>query len=68
MVTVHVLHNIGVNKSVSVSITEDNRRVNGMFIITIIGKCGSLHYCIHTVYKYRYLQINIECIIYFLFF
>ena len=68
MVTVYVLHNIGVNKSVSESITKDSHRVNGKFIITIIDKSGSLHHCTHTVYKYRYLQINIECIIYFLFF
>ena len=66
MVIVHVLHNIGVNKSVSESITEDSHRVNGKFIITIIGKNGSLHHCIHTVLKYRYLLINIEYIIFFL--
>ena len=57
MVTVYVLHNIGVNKSVSESITEDSHRVNGKFIITIIGKCGSLHLCTHT-------QINLECIVF----
>ena len=45
MVTVYVLHNIGVKKSVSESITEDSHRVNGKFIITIIGKSGSLHHC-----------------------
>ena len=52
MVIVHVLHNIGINKSVSESITKDSHRVNGKFIIIIIGKCGSLHHCIHA-------QINI---------
>ena len=56
MVTVYVLHIIGVNKSVSESITEDSHRVNGKFIITIIGKSGSLYHCIHT-------QINLECIV-----
>ena len=60
MVTVYVLYNIGVNKSVSESITEDSHRVNGKFIITIIGKCGSLHHCTHT-------QINLECIVFLLF-
>ena len=45
MVIVYVLHNIGVNKSVSESITEDNHRVNGKFIITIIGK-KMVHYII----------------------
>ena len=68
MVTVFVLHNIGVNKSVSESITEDSHRVSGKFIITIIGKSGSLHHCTHRVLKNRYLLINIECIIFFLFF
>ena len=57
MVIVYVLHNIGVNKSVSESITEDSHRVNGKFIITIIDKSGSLHHCIHT-------QINLECIVF----
>ena len=57
MVIVRVLHNIGVNKSVSESITEDSHRVNGKFIITIIGKSGSLHHCTHA-------QINLECIVF----
>ena len=57
MVIVHVLHNIGVNKSVSESITEDSHRVNGKFIITIIDKSGSLHHCTHT-------QINLKCIVF----
>ena len=49
MVIVYVLHNIGVNKSVSDSITEDSHRVNGKFINTVISKkSGSLHHCIHT--------------------
>ena len=49
MVIVYVLHNIGVNKSVSESITEDSHRVNGKFIITVISKKkGSLHHCILT--------------------
>ena len=38
MVTVYVLHNIGVNKCVTESITEDSHRVNGKFVIPIIGK------------------------------
>ena len=57
MVIVYVLYNIGVNKSVSESITEDSHRVNSKFIITIIGKSGSLDHCIHT-------QINLECILF----
>ena len=65
MVTVHVLHNIGVNKSVCESTTKDSHRVNGKFIITIIGKSGSLHHCTYTVLKNRYFQINIECIIFY---
>ena len=57
MVIVYVLHNIGVNKRVSESITEDSHRVNGKFIITIIDKSASLHHCRHT-------QINLECIVF----
>ena len=58
MVIVYVLHNIGVNKSVSESITEDNHRVNSKFIITIIGKKnGSLHH-------YTHAQINLEFIVF----
>ena len=52
MVTVHVLHNIGVNKSVSESITKNSHRVNGKFIISIIGK----KWFITSLYTYSFKE------------
>ena len=58
MKLLYILHNIDVDESVSKSITEDSQRVNGKFIITIIGK----KWFITSLYTYslknRYFQIK----------